>query len=110
MYKIAVIGAGQLGSRHLQGLKLSKLKSDIWVVDNNPNSLQIAQQRYEEGEVNSNQTIYYIQLIDQLPAELDLVVIATSYKTTINVILKSLLDKSESGQYHFRKIFVYRTG
>lgn len=44
MYKIAVIGAGQLGSRHLQGLKLSKLKSDIWVVDNNPNSLQIAQQ------------------------------------------------------------------
>ena len=32
MYKIAVIGAGQLGSRHLQGLKLSKLKSDIWVV------------------------------------------------------------------------------
>ena len=51
MYKIAVIGAGQLGSRHLQGLKLSKLKSDIWVVDNNPNSLQIAQQRYEEGEV-----------------------------------------------------------
>lgn len=46
MYKIAVIGAGQLGSRHLQGLKLSKLKSDIWVVDNNPNSLQIAQQRY----------------------------------------------------------------
>ena len=54
MYKIAVIGAGQLGSRHLQGLKLSKLKSDIWVVDNNSNSLQIAQQRYEEGEVNSN--------------------------------------------------------
>lgn len=61
MYKIAVIGAGQLGSRHLQGLKLSKLKSDIWVVDNNSNSLQIAQQRYEEGEVNSNQTIYYSQ-------------------------------------------------
>ena len=67
MYKIAVIGAGQLGSRHLQGLKLSKLKSDIWVVDNNSNSLQIAQQRYEEGEVNSNQTIYYLQLIEQLP-------------------------------------------
>ena len=33
MYKIAVIGAGQLGSRHLQGLKLSKLKSDIgWLI------------------------------------------------------------------------------
>ena len=71
MYKIAVIGAGQLGSRHLQGLKLSKLKSDIWVVDNNSNSLQIAQQRYEEGEVNSNQTIYYLQLIEQLPTELE---------------------------------------
>lgn len=27
MYKIAVIGAGQLGSRHLQGLKLSNLNS-----------------------------------------------------------------------------------
>lgn len=92
MYKIAVIGAGQLGSRHLQGLKLSKLKSDIWVVDNNSNSLQIAQQRYEEGEVNSNQTIYYLQLIEQLPTELDLVVIATSSKPRLT-ILKSLLAK-----------------
>lgn len=50
MYKIAVIGAGQLGSRPLQELKLSKLKSDIWIVDNNPTSLQIAQQRYKEGK------------------------------------------------------------
>lgn len=49
MYKIAVIGAGQVGSRHLQGFKLSKLKLDIWVVDNNSTSFQIVQQRYEEG-------------------------------------------------------------
>ena len=45
MYKIAVIGAGQLGSRHLQGLKLSKLKSDIWVVDNNSNYLLLTTYR-----------------------------------------------------------------
>lgn len=92
MYKIAVIGAGQLGSRHLQGLKLSKLKSDIWVVDNNPTSLQIAQQCYEEGEANSNQTIHYAQLVNQLPAELDFVIIATSSKPRL-IILKNLLAK-----------------
>ena len=43
-------------------------------------------------KVNSNQTIYYLQLIEQLPTELDLVVIATSSKPRLT-ILKSLLAK-----------------
>ena len=105
MYKIAVIGAGQLGSRHLQGLKLSKLNLEYWVVDNNSNSLQIAQQRYEEGEVNSNQTIYYLQLIEQLPTELKSSSHSYQFETTINDF-KKFTCKSESDQYHFRKILV----
>lgn len=92
MYKLAIIGAGQLGSRHLQGLKLSKLKSEIWVVDNNPTSLQVAQQRYEEGDANSNQTVQYTDSMEQLPAELDLAVVATSSKPRL-MILKNLLTK-----------------
>lgn len=97
-----------MGSRPLQGLKLSKLKSDIWVVDNNSNSLQIAQQRYEEGEVNSNQTIYYLQLIEQLPTELDLVVIATSSKPRLTNF-KSLLAKVKVTNIILEKFIVYRT-
>lgn len=102
MYKLAIIGAGQLGSRHLQGLKLSKLKLEIWVVDNNPISLQVAQQRYEEYGENSNQTVYYVQSPEQLPSELNLVIIATSSKPRLG-ILKNLLATSNVAKVIFEK-------
>ena len=45
---IAIIGGGQIGSRHLQGLaKLSK-QFQIYVVDPDKQALSIAKQRYLE--------------------------------------------------------------
>lgn len=90
MYKIALIGAGQLGSRHLQGLKLSILQSEIWVLDNNLDSLYIAKQRYEESPLNINQTIHYVQFMDFLPNSLDLVIIATGSKPRFSILQKLL--------------------
>ena len=52
MYNIAIIGAGQLGSRHLQGLKLAKLPIKIQVVDSSAESLAVAKSRYEEVVTN----------------------------------------------------------
>ena len=52
MYNIAIIGAGQLGSRHLQGLKLAQLPMRIEIVDSSEKSLETARERYDQIEAN----------------------------------------------------------
>jgi predicted dehydrogenase len=78
MYNIAIIGAGQLGSRHLQGLKLADLEMNIFVMDINEQSLLTAKERYDQAP--NNEKFNKLQLcnsISGLPKELDLAIIAT---------------------------------
>ena len=42
---IAIIGAGQIGSRHLQGLTKIKQSINITVIDPNPAALKMAKKR-----------------------------------------------------------------
>ena len=51
---IAIIGGGQLGSRHLQGLAMSSKHYRINVVDPNKKALAIAKQRYFEVSKKQN--------------------------------------------------------
>lgn len=96
MKKIAIIGAGQLGSRHLQGVKKSINELEIWVMDTNPESLTIARERYEQITSNSNKIIHYIETIDLLPKELDIVIVATSSKPRATII-QNLLKTHKVG-------------
>lgn len=48
-YKIAIIGAGQLGSRYLQGLSKVTLEIEIFVVDVSLNSLNLAKKKMGRG-------------------------------------------------------------
>lgn len=52
MYHIAIIGAGQLGSRHLQGLKRAQIPMKIQVVNNALQALEVAEERYEQVDPN----------------------------------------------------------
>jgi hypothetical protein len=45
MYNIALIGAGQLGSRHLQGLAKIQFLSKIYVIDPDVQALELARDR-----------------------------------------------------------------
>ena len=93
MYHIAIIGAGQLGSRHLQGLKSARLPMQIQVVDSSQTALETARERYEQIDANPQVvSIDYLLHIDNLHPELDLVIIATSSKPRAE-ILKELLQK-----------------
>lgn len=93
MYHIAIIGAGQLGSRHLQGLKSARLPMHIQVVDSSQAALDTAQERYEQIDANPQVvSIDYLPYIDNLHSELDLVIIATGSKPRAE-ILKELLQK-----------------
>lgn len=93
MYHIAIIGAGQLGSRHLQGLKSARLPMHIQVVDSSQAALDTARERYEQIDANPQVvSIDYLPYIDNLHSELDLVIIATGSKPRAE-ILKELLQK-----------------
>lgn len=90
MYKVAVIGAGQLGSRHLQGLKSAALPLSIIVVDNSEASLKIAQERYNSIPAIGEKEVNYTSDLGKLPKELDLVIVATGSKPRRSIITSLL--------------------
>lgn len=63
-YNIVLIGAGQLGSRHLQGLKKIYTAVNIDVVDPNIDSISIAKERYEQ--VDNNPFIKEIRFLSSI--------------------------------------------
>ena len=78
-FNIVLIWAGQLGSRHLQGLSQISHESHITVIDPNPASLELAQKRYAECPVNPKiRKIEFVSDMNSLAHELDCVIIATN--------------------------------
>lgn len=93
MSTIALIGAGQLGSRHLQGLAKSSIEISIEVVEPFEKSREVAKQRYEEIKTNHNiDSIHFYECMDQLSDTLDVVIIATNADVRSSII-KELLSK-----------------
>ena len=89
---IAVIGAGELGSRHLQGLAKCAFGVDIQVVDPSEQSLSIAEKRFQEMPANTNiKSIEFIQDMTSLKLEIDLAIIATNANVRLKV-LKNILQ------------------
>ncbi len=94
MKKIALIGAGQLGSRHLQGLAKSELYISIEVVEPFEGSRNIAKQRFEEIPTNEKiKEINFYENISQLSEELDVVIVATNADVRFNVVKELLKNK-----------------
>lgn len=89
MYKVAIIGAGQLGSRHLQGVKASKYELDIWAFDLSEESLEVAEERYNQVD-SSNKTAHFVTSMDSLPTELDVVIVASSSKPRYAIVTQLL--------------------
>jgi len=75
--KIAVIGAGNIGSRHLQALANLKYEAEIYVVDPDKKALSTAKERYENIINNSSSphTINYLSSFNDLPNSLDFAIV-----------------------------------
>ena len=91
IYNIAIIGAGQLGSRHLQGIAKSSKKLRVYVIDPNENSLILAKKRYQEVCKSKMNIVSYHQRINDLPNKIDIVIIATTSDIR-RVVIESLLE------------------
>ncbi len=95
IFNIAVVGAGQLGSRHLQSLKQIELPVNLYVIDANEESLVVAKTRYDQIDNNENvKSILFSSNIEDLPSVVDLIVLATSSRGRASLI-ESLFDQSE---------------
>ena len=105
MKKIAIIGAGQLGSRHLQALALHKQALTIYIVDPTEESLNISRDRFIEVDEYKNKELIFSQSIGNLPLVLDFVVIATNSLQRL-FVLKELLHTSKV-QYLLLEKFLF---
>lgn len=77
MKKILLVGAGQLGSRYLQGLSALRDLSQITVVDPSENSLSIAKERFACMPVVSDHVVTFSSSIENAPNAIDLALIVT---------------------------------
>ncbi len=75
---LAVIGSGQLGSRHLQALKLLDRPSSVFVLDPNPQALRAASELFAQQSGESLvQSIQFVSDTAELPDAIDVAVVAT---------------------------------
>lgn len=108
MYSIAIIGAGQLGSRHLQALARLALPCWISVVDLSAASLQVARERFAQMPANpAINGVDYYAAISQLPGQLDYVIVATTADVRLRVI-ESLLAQSQVKALLLEKVLFQR--
>jgi hypothetical protein len=110
-HTVLVSGAGQLGSRYLQGLAKCRLPLRIFVQDSSPDSLERARLRWHD--VASPQAIHevsYHSLIETLPRQIDVAIVATTADCRPKVVghiaahagvrfwvLEKVLAQSQSG-------------
>lgn len=91
--KILLVGCGNIGSRHLQGLAKFQDPLMIEIVEPNGEVQKIAKSRLAEVEQKNKHTISWYQDIRQASNESDLVIIATQAKGRVNLINKLLKAK-----------------
>lgn len=74
--RITIMGAGQLGSRHLQGLAQARTPLSITVLDRSPDALAIARARWEEAEGSAKG--HEVSYGGRPPPDSDLAIVATT--------------------------------
>lgn len=90
MKNICIIGVGNIGSRHLQGIKKVKQLLSIHVIDPSSDSLLVAKQRYGQIQSLIKHQISYNTTYTALPPKLDICIIATGSKVRMEVLSKVL--------------------
>jgi predicted dehydrogenase len=84
--RVLIIGAGQLGSRHLQGVLRCPELLDVHVVDTSSDSLSVAKQRAEE--VPHHHSLIFNTDYNSLYDFYDVVIVATSSHVREKVVMQ----------------------
>jgi hypothetical protein len=99
---IAIIGLGEIGSRHLQALIKCNFPVNIHCLDPSSQSIETAKLRADSSLIE-NSSVNYHQSFQGFPQSLDLAVIATSAKIRLQVF-KSLVGTCKVSNILFEKV------
>lgn len=95
MYKIVLIGAGQIGSRHLQALANISIPCIVQVVEPSSEATTIAKERYYQVDgSNAISKLDFLNSIDELENQIDVAIIATNADVRKSVI-SELIEKRQ---------------
>ena len=88
VFSILISGAGQLGSRYLQGLVNCRLPLRIFVQDTNEESIWRAEQRWQEvlTPETPHEVLFQTSLVS-LPSEIDIAIVATTADVRPKVVV-----------------------
>jgi hypothetical protein len=101
---IAVIGAGKLGSRHLQGLTSMNREIDITVIEPDSGAMEVAKNRYNEMPVNPLvRSVRYFKSLDENEFDIDVCIVATNADVRRNVV-ETLLNRVEVNYLILEKV------
>lgn len=93
-FDIAIIGAGQIGSRHLQAMAQFSHPARIHLVDPSPAAMATAIARLDEAKGHiSHKDVRIYEAIGGLPTHLDLVIVATGANVR-RAVVEDLLAKA----------------
>lgn len=103
MNELAIIGAGNLGSRHLQALARLESPAVVHVVDPSAPSLDRARARFAEVASGSHVELSLHERIDALPRKLDVAIVATTADVRLDV-LRVLFGHARVGAVVLEKV------
>lgn len=110
-FKVLLLGAGQIGSRHLQGLARSRLNLSIEILDPSASACELAIRRF--NEIPANKAVKTLRAIDSIDSctfrdEVDLAIIATGAAARFGA-LQTLLDRVSVRYVVLEKVLFQRS-
>jgi len=100
---VLIAGAGQLGSRYLQGLSKLTKPTDIFVYDVSPQSLLICEQRWNEMKPAAIHEVRYVSSLEDLPSTIDLVIVASTADVRTELV-KKIQKQAEVNYWVLEKV------
>ena len=85
---VLIAGAGQMGSRYLQGLSKLTKPTDIFVFDVSPQSLLICEQRWNEMKTAASHEVRYVSSLEDLSPTMELSIVACTADVRTDLIKK----------------------
>lgn len=103
MRKVLLVGAGGIGSRHLQALAKSEIPLQIQVVARSEKSLTLAKERCLEANNTAEKRVEYYTNLNQIASRVGVAIVATNSDVRKDVI-ESLLNKTEISYLILEKV------
>jgi len=105
VYNIVIIGAGQIGSRHLQAIAKLEGNARVHLVDPSEESLRVAQERFFQVYERGPEEVELVcnRCVDTVPDSVDLAIVATCSNIRAAVV-KELVGKKQVENFILEKV------